>query len=155
MNRSTIIFVVSVLIVFLIGIYYIFGLNGRPSDKAPVDLSQTQEEKIVIPDNMKVEDVKEGTGSAVKSGDTVLIHYSGYLEDGTKFDNSIDSGQPFETQIGAGSVIKGWDLGVPGMKVGGKRRLTIPPELGYGEAGAGPIPPNSTLIFDLELMGIK
>lgn len=104
----------------------------------------------------KVEDIKVGTGSAVKSGDKIKINYSGTLTDGKKFDSSYDRGQAFETQIGVGQVIKGWDLGVIGMKAGGKRKLTIPPELGYGERGAGGvIPPNATLIFEVELMAIE
>ena len=106
--------------------------------------------------NMKIDEIQEGTGQEVKSGDTVVMHYSGTLADGTKFDSSYDRNQPFETQIGVGQVIKGWDQGIPGMKVGGKRRLTIPPELGYGEQGAGGvIPPNATLIFEVELVDIK
>ncbi len=105
---------------------------------------------------LKIEDTKQGSGVAVKSGDTVVMNYTGTLEDGTKFDSSLDRGQPFETKIGTGEVIKGWDQGIPGMKVGGKRRLTIPPELGYGAEGSPPkIPPNSTLIFDVELLQIK
>jgi peptidylprolyl isomerase len=104
---------------------------------------------------LKIEDTQPGTGQEVKSGDTVVIHYNGTLTDGTKFDSSYDRGEPFETQIGTGQVIKGWDQGVVGMKVGGKRKLTIPPDLGYGAQGAGPIPPNSTLIFEVELVGIK
>lgn len=105
---------------------------------------------------LKIEDIKEGTGSAVKSGDTIIINYSGTLLNGTKFDSSYDRGQPFQTQIGVGQVIKGWDQGLIGMKVGGKRRLTIPSSLAYGERGAGGvIPPNATLIFDLELLEVK
>ncbi|MDO8452517.1 MAG: FKBP-type peptidyl-prolyl cis-trans isomerase [bacterium] len=104
---------------------------------------------------LKIEDTKIGTGEAVKSGDTISIHYKGTLEDGTKFDSSYDRGQPFQTQIGVGRVIQGWDKGVPGMKVGGKRKLIIPPALGYGAAGApGAIPPNATLLFDVELIEI-
>lgn len=104
---------------------------------------------------LKIEDTKAGTGTAVKSGDTVVIHYQGRLTNGTKFDSSYDRGQPFETQIGTGAVIKGWDIGVVGMKAGGKRKLTIPPDLGYGAQAAGDIPPNSTLIFEVELIEIK
>ncbi len=104
---------------------------------------------------LKIEDTQAGTGAAVKSGDTIVIHYLGTLTNGTKFDSSYDRGQPLETQIDTGAVIKGWDLGVIGMKVGGKRKLTIPPDLGYGQQGAGDIPPNSTLIFEVELLGIK
>lgn len=108
-----------------------------------------------LEDGLKIEDEKIGEGKEVVSGDTIVIHYLGTLANGQKFDSSYDRGQPFETQIGVGAVIKGWDEGVIGMKVGGKRRLTIPSELGYGSQGAGPIPPNSTLIFNVELVGIK
>ncbi|MBU4017484.1 FKBP-type peptidyl-prolyl cis-trans isomerase, partial [Patescibacteria group bacterium] len=103
----------------------------------------------------KIEDIKVGDGREVKNGDTVVIDYLGTLPDGTKFDSSYDRGEPFETQIGTGQVIKGWDLGVVGMKVGGKRKLTIPPSLGYGEQATGPIPANSTLIFEVELVDVK
>jgi len=105
---------------------------------------------------LQIEDIKIGTGSAVKSGDTVSINYLGTLEDGTKFDSSYDRNEPFETPIGVGYVIKGWDEGVVGMKVGGKRKLTIPYQLAYGENGIpGAIPAKATLIFEVELMGIK
>ncbi|HSA83797.1 MAG TPA: FKBP-type peptidyl-prolyl cis-trans isomerase [Patescibacteria group bacterium] len=105
---------------------------------------------------IKIEDLKEGKGDAVKDGDHVVMHYTGWLEDGTKFDSSVDRDEPFETPIGAGYVIKGWDLGVVGMKVGGKRKLTIPPELGYGKYGVDPvIPGDATLIFEVELLKIK
>lgn len=104
---------------------------------------------------LKIEDIKAGEGREVKKGDTVVMHYKGTLTDGTQFDSSYDRGEPFETVIGVGQVIAGWDEGVPGMKVGGKRRLTIPPEMGYGQRGSGPIPPNARLIFEVELLSIK
>ena len=104
---------------------------------------------------LKIEDIKAGTGREVKDGDTVVMHYSGTLEDGTKFDSSYDRKQPFETKIGVGYVIKGWDMGVPGMKVGGKRKLTIPYQYAYGKYGTGGIPGFATLIFDVELLKIK
>ena len=104
---------------------------------------------------VKIEDITVGEGREVKSGDTVVMNYKGTLTDGTQFDSSYDRGEPFATQIGVGQVIQGWDQGIPGMKVGGKRRLTIPPELGYGAANVGTIPPNSTLIFEVELLEIK
>lgn len=109
-----------------------------------------------------IEDLKEGKGQAVKDGDTVVMHYTGWLEDpsgsgqpGAKFDSSYDRNMPFETKIGIGYVIKGWDMGVPGMKVGGKRKLTIPHHLGYGKYGVDPIIPGfATLIFEVELLKI-
>ncbi len=104
---------------------------------------------------LKIEDIKVGTGREVKDGDTVVMHYSGTLEDGTKFDSSYDRNQPFETKIGVGYVIKGWDMGVPGMKAGGKRKLTIPYQYAYGKYGTGGIPGFATLIFDVELLKIK
>lgn len=98
----------------------------------------------------------EGSGAAPVSGDLVQVHYTGSLEDGTKFDSSYDRGQPFEFALGRGQVIKGWDEGIALLKVGGKARLIIPPELGYGERGAGGvIPPNATLIFEVELVSTK
>lgn len=109
----------------------------------------------IFPNGLIIEDLKVGQGNEVKSGDTISIHYLGTLTNGTKFDSSYDRGQPFQTQIGVGQVIKGWDLGVVGMKPGGKRRLTIPPDLAYGERGAGGvIPPKATLIFEVELVNI-
>lgn len=106
-------------------------------------------------DQLQIEDLLIGKGDEVKAGDTVFIHYLGTLEDGTKFDSSYDRDQSFETQIGVGQVIRGWDEGVVGMKVGGKRKLTIPYTLAYGERGIpGVIPPKSTLIFELELIDI-
>jgi FKBP-type peptidyl-prolyl cis-trans isomerase len=105
---------------------------------------------------LQYEDLQEGTGAVAKSGDTVEVHYTGWLRNGTKFDSSLDRGRPFSFRLGAGQVIKGWDEGVAGMKVGGKRKLTIPPDLGYGARGAGGvIPPNAELIFDVELIRIK
>ena len=102
-------------------------------------------------------DLKAGTGVTAANGKTVTVHYTGWLaSNGKKFDSSVDRGQPFMFQLGAGQVIKGWDEGVSGMKVGGKRQLRIPPALGYGSSGAGGvIPPNATLIFDVELLAVK
>ncbi|MBK8256086.1 MAG: FKBP-type peptidyl-prolyl cis-trans isomerase [Polyangiaceae bacterium] len=103
-----------------------------------------------------VEDLQLGTGAEAKAGQRVSVHYTGTLLNGKKFDSSLDRGKPFQFGLGAGQVIKGWDQGVAGMKVGGKRKLTIPPHLAYGsrDVGGGLIPPNSTLVFEVELLGV-
>ena len=104
---------------------------------------------------LEIVDVQVGTGTEATSGQNVSVHYTGWLTNGTKFDSSVDRGKPFSFPLGGGRVIKGWDQGVAGMKEGGKRRLTIPPEMGYGARGAGKvIPPHSTLIFDVELLKV-
>jgi FKBP-type peptidyl-prolyl cis-trans isomerase len=105
---------------------------------------------------MKVEKITSGAGAAPKRGDTVTVHYTGWLPDGTKFDSSVDRKEPFSFVLGAGQVIEGWDHGVAGMRVGDKARLTIPPQLAYGAQGyPGAIPPNATLIFEVELLSIE
>ena len=124
----------------------LLGLALAQADSA----AQDKEPKV------KIENLKVGTGDEAKKGDTVEVHYTGWLTDGKKFDSSVDRGQPFSFKLGAGDVIKGWDEGVAGMKVGGKRKLTIPPELGYGDKGSGKvIPPKATLIFEVELLKVK
>ncbi len=105
---------------------------------------------------LNVIDHEVGSGAEAQSGKQVSVHYTGTLTDGTKFDSSLDRGQPFNFQLGAGNVIKGWDQGLVGMKVGGKRRLEIPAEMAYGPRGFPPvIPPNSSLVFEVELMGVS
>jgi FKBP-type peptidyl-prolyl cis-trans isomerase len=115
------------------------------------------EPKVITTDSgLKYSDLKVGTGDKAKKGDTVEVHYTGWLKNGKKFDSSLDRGKPFSFRLGAGMVIKGWDEGVAGMKVGGKRKLIIPSKLAYGEAGAGDvIPPNAELTFEVELLKIK
>lgn len=105
---------------------------------------------------LKFEDTTVGNGAVASKGQTVSVHYTGWLENGTKFDSSKDRNEPFEFKLGAGQVIRGWDEGVAGMKIGGVRRLTIPPQLGYGDRGAGGvIPPKATLIFEVELLATR
>ena len=105
---------------------------------------------------LQIEDLASGTGATCKAGDKVSMHYTGWLTNGKQFDSSLDRNQPFNFTLGVGEVILGWDQGVVGMQVGGKRKLTIPSKLGYGELGAGNvIPPNATLVFEVELLAIK
>ena len=111
---------------------------------------------VTTPSGLKYEDTVVGEGVSPSTRQKVTVHYTGWLTDGTKFDSSVDRGRPFDFQIGVGQVIKGWDEGVSTMKIGGKRRLIIPAELGYGSRGAGGlIPPNATLVFDVELLDVK
>jgi peptidylprolyl isomerase len=109
---------------------------------------------VVTPSGLKYVDEVVGTGENPRPGQNVTVHYTGTLEDGTKFDSSVDKGQPFTFRIGTGQVIKGWDEGLMSMKVGGKRRLIVPSTLGYGAAGRPRIPPNATLVFEIELLGV-
>ncbi|HWH72525.1 MAG TPA: FKBP-type peptidyl-prolyl cis-trans isomerase [Candidatus Sulfotelmatobacter sp.] len=105
---------------------------------------------------MKIEKLTSGTGAAPKRGDTVTVHYTGWLTDGTKFDSSVDRKEPFSFVLGNGQVIRGWDEGVAAMRIGDKARLTIPPDLAYGPQGyPGVIPPNATLIFEVELLSVE
>ena len=126
---------------------------GPVTPSSKTDAKVTQLQKI---------DVKTGTGAEAAAGKVVFVHYTGWLYDptatgqkGAKFDSSRDRGTPFNFPLGGGQVIRGWDEGVAGMKVGGKRKLTIPPEMGYGARGVGPIPPNSTLVFEVDLLAVK
>jgi FKBP-type peptidyl-prolyl cis-trans isomerase len=121
----------------------------------PATTGANMDNIVTTADGLQMQDLTVGTGQEVKSGDTVTVNYLGTLTDGTKFDSSYDRNQPFTTQIGTGQVIKGWDEGIVGMKVGGKRKLIIPPSLGYGAQAAGNIPPNSTLVFEVELISVK
>ena len=131
-------------------------VNLKSKESTKMKLEKNEKEKIeTTSSGLKYIDEVLGKGTSPKSGQTVKVHYTGWLENGTKFDSSVDRGQPFEFVIGVGQVIKGWDEGVSTMMIGGKRKLIIPSPLGYGARGAGAaIPPNATLVFDVELLGV-
>ncbi|NEO68237.1 FKBP-type peptidyl-prolyl cis-trans isomerase [Moorena sp. SIO3H5] len=136
--------------------------NPDVNDKQDLAMDSSSESEtnmdqaVTTPSGLKYIDVVEGDGAMPQNGQTVVVHYTGTLEDGSKFDSSRDRNRPFSFKIGIGQVIKGWDEGVASMKVGGRRQLIIPPELGYGPRGAGGvIPPNATLNFDVELLKIN
>ncbi|NEO39213.1 MAG: FKBP-type peptidyl-prolyl cis-trans isomerase [Moorea sp. SIOASIH] len=136
--------------------------NPDVNDKQDLAMDSSSESEtnmdqaVTTPSGLKYIDIVEGEGAMPETGQTVVVHYTGTLEDGSKFDSSRDRNSPFSFKIGIGQVIKGWDEGVGSMKVGGRRQLIIPPDLGYGASGAGGvIPPNATLIFDVELLKIN
>ena len=151
-----------VIVVFAIGATFFLSGRAGKTDYGPEEsgyvLEESQKdgnlsgnEESVSSSSFKIEVTKEGAGKEAKIGEKIKVNYDGFLEDGAKFDSSYDRGAPFEFVLGAGQVIKGWDKGVLGMKVGEKRRITVPPELGYDETGVpGAIPPNATLIFEVE-----
>jgi len=145
MKKSLLVF--GLVVILMIVAYFI--MNGAKNNQHLSNNFNIQ--------GMKVEILKQGAGQVAESGNRVTVDYVGVLEDGTKFDSSIDRGQPFSFVLGAGQVIQGWDLGVAGMKIGEKRKLTIPYNLAYGETGipGGPIPPKATLIFEVDLIAIQ
>jgi FKBP-type peptidyl-prolyl cis-trans isomerase len=151
MNSKIISIATLVVIVVIIG--GVMLLKNHPAAQAPT--SQTQATATNTEGGLKMEDIKVGTGAEAVAGKKITVHYTGTLTDGTKFDSSVDRGQPFSFNLGAGEVIKGWDQGFAGMKVGGERKLTIPPELGYGASAQGSIPANSVLIFDVQLLDVQ
>jgi len=131
------------------------GSTNKSSTPAPAGPMKVNGQPTTTPSGLQYWEIVAGTGATAAPGTTVSVHYSGFLTTGEKFDSSRDRGEPFSFPLGAGQVIKGWDEGVAGMKVGGQRQLRIPPQLGYGAAGApGAIPPNATLIFDVELLAV-
>ena len=123
---------------------------------APAPVSVAEGAAATAPSGLIIEELAVGSGATALAGTRVSVHYTGWLTNGTKFDSSHDRNQPFEFQLGAGQVIRGWDEGVAGMRVGGKRKLTIPPQLGYGARGAGGvIPPDAVLVFEIELLDVR
>ncbi|MBD2091550.1 FKBP-type peptidyl-prolyl cis-trans isomerase [Microcoleus sp. FACHB-1515] len=130
-------------------------MSDDATEPASTSETATPEAAVTTTDSgLQYVDLVEGTGATPRPGQTVYVHYTGTLQDGTKFDSSRDRNRPFSFRLGAGQVIRGWDEGISTMRVGGRRQLVIPPELGYGSRGVGPIPPNSTLVFDVELLRI-
>ena len=137
------------------------GSAGRPRWQAvswvsmPIKASVLGAKAVTTPSGLRYEDIVAGTGASPQPGQEVTVHYTGMFDTGAKFESSLDSGQPIKFKIGVGQVIQGWDEGLMTMKVGGKRKLVIPPQLGYGARRMGPIPPNSTLVFEVELLGVQ
>ncbi|MBO0860707.1 MAG: FKBP-type peptidyl-prolyl cis-trans isomerase [Chloracidobacterium sp.] len=137
------------------------GASGPPRWQAvswasiPIKASVLGPKAVTTPSGLRYEDIVAGTGASPQPGQEVTVHYTGTLDTGAKFESSLDRGEPIKFKIGVGKVIQGWDEGLMTMKVGGKRKLVIPPQLGYGARRMGPIPPNSTLVFEVELLGVQ
>ena len=157
MSVGIVVIIVAVLVLALKSVK-VENVTGTPSpgSTAMATRSPMNNQTSTPSAGLKIEDVEVGTGAEAVAGKKVSVNYVGTLVDGTKFDSSYDRNQPFTFDLGAGEVIKGWDQGIVGMKVGGKRKLTIPSDLGYGPGGAPPvIPPNATLIFEVELLKVE
>ncbi len=149
--------IIPIIITLLAIILSFYLLNKILKPEEIEQVVEENEEEEVVEEDLAIEILEEGTGEEAQNGDSLKVHYTGTLEDGIKFDSSLDRGDPFVFTLGAGQVIQGWDLGLLGAKVGDKRKLTIPADLGYGEAGAagGKIPPGATLIFEIEVLEIN
>lgn len=178
MEKKSLIVTISLVLLVAVGAYFVFkipspnvnqefqedsisdSIGESETDTLGIETSSVSADTIVsdqsnMNDKLEIVDEIVGNGIVATSGKSVTVNYVGTLTDGTKFDSSYDRNEPFTFNLGAGEVIKGWDEGVTGMKVGGKRKLTIPPSLGYGSNDLGIIPPNSTLIFEVELLDVK
>jgi FKBP-type peptidyl-prolyl cis-trans isomerase len=154
-QSGSLLWIAAAVLAVLLVLAWIFVMNRDNSDdQAAAAAGAESGQEQVQGSELGIEDVKVGSGAEARAGQTVAVHYVGTLEDGTKFDSSRDRGEPFTFTLGAGQVIQGWELGVSGMREGGVRNLVIPPELGYGERDLGAIPPNSTLLFEVELITI-
>lgn len=165
MSKSLLISIIIIVCAVVVFLFYkksnyvsdVYNSSSSPSPSQTLQPTATTSPKTTpkpIDNSLKIQDLIVGTGAEAKSGKNITVSYVGTLQNGTKFDSSYDRNEPFEFTLGIGQVIKGWDLGFAGMKVGGKRKLVIPPQLAYGEKGIGPIPPNSTLIFEVELLRV-
>lgn len=174
-QNKNVLFIAGVLAFITLGLFAISFIGNAPATQATTAAQQSAAAPQPLPgvtsaapassnanaattaSGLQIIDQVVGTGAQPQAGQTVVVNYTGYLDNGTKFDSSFDRNQPFEFVLGAGQVIRGWDEGISTMKVGGKRRLVIPPELAYGAEGAGNgvIPPNARLTFDVELVGVK
>jgi FKBP-type peptidyl-prolyl cis-trans isomerase len=156
MNKQKgIVVTIAVVVVFLLvggtALWNNFTNNNQNQNQMSQDNNQTQ----TSPEQIQIKDIAVGSGDIAVAGKEVTVNYTGVFADGKKFDSSLDRGVPFTFKLGSGMVIKGWDIGIEGMKVGGKRILVIPPNLGYGSEAYGQIPASSTLIFQVELLGVK
>ncbi len=158
MDKNKIIALAMAVVLIVVGFFIFYNKNKTDSSAVKQNeiLGLKLNNQKMNKQGVEIEILKEGTGAIAKKGDKVSVHYVGTLENGTKFDSSVDRGIPFEFALGAGQVIPGWDIGVEGMKIGETRKLTIPSELAYGARGAGnAIPPNAILVFEVQLLGIK
>lgn len=164
-NEKTAVFVSLAVILFFFAAASVVGFvskgkitdnkSGNSASLGELIMEEEEAPKTININGMTITDIVVGTGEEAVAGNVITVHYTGTLTDGTKFDSSVDRGQPFRFVLGAGQVIQGWEQGFAGMKVGGKRKLVIPSDMAYGDRGQGPIPPNSTLLFDVELIAVS